>query len=317
MTLPGSAGRLGRGRPVGCLDSPMDRIELIPHAKVNLTLEVGPLMADGYHEIDSIAQVIDLADRLVIEKAAAGVLEVVADAPGVPSGPGNLVYRACTAFFATTGVQGGARCRIAKAIPAQAGLGGGSSDAAAALVGLDALYGTGLPLDELGRLSAQVGSDAAMFVYGGTVRMRGRGEIVEPMPDAPELDLVIVRPSVGVSTAWAYAELDKQPRGRILGATGEAYSAVTSGDKAALLRNLRNDFEPVVLGAFPEIREAHERLGACGADAMLLCGSGSAVFGVYGSREQAGAVADLLRPEFPTVFATRTLSRTESKAECR
>lgn len=292
----------------------MDRIELFPYAKVNLTLEVGPLMAEGYHEIDSIAQVIDLADRLVIEKADVGVVEVEADAPGVPSGPDNLVHKACTAFFATTGVQGGSRCRIAKTIPAQAGLGGGSSDAAAAVVGLDALYGTGLKLDELARLSAQVGSDAAMFVYGGTVRMRGRGEIVEPLPDAPALDLVIVRPSVGVSTAWAYAELDKQSSERALCGTGETYTAVMSGDKAALLSNLRNDFEPVVLSAFPEIREAYERLGSCGADAVLLCGSGSSVFGVFESRERAGVVADLLRPEFPTVLATRTLSRRESKA---
>ena len=290
----------------------MDRVEIVSPAKVNLTLEVGARRADGYHEIDSVAQVIDLVDRLALEKARAGVIEVAIECGDAPGGSENLVYRACEAFLQATGIRGGARFRLAKRIPAQAGLGGGSGNAAAAVVGLDRLYETGLSREELCAIAASVGSDAGLFVHGGTVRMRGRGDVIEPLPDAPELELVVVKPDVGVSTAWAYGELDATPARNPRGASDRAQQAVQAGDRDGLVDSLSNDFDPVVLRAFGEISEAKAFLCGAGARRALLCGSGSAVFGVFGSHEDAELAAESAQRRFSHVFLTRTLSRAES-----
>ena len=292
----------------------MDQIELVSHAKVNLTLEVGERRADGYHEIDSVAQVIALTDHLIVERAPSGVIEVEADSPEAPSGRGNLVYKACKTFLSATGVRGGARCKLRKGIPAQAGLGGGSGNAAAAVVGLDWLYGTRMAEGALAGMAAGDGSDAALFVYGGTVRMRGRGELVEPLPDAPVLELVVVKPECGVSTVWAYAELDKAV-GRVRRKAGDrAESAARAGQRSELVASLWNDFDPVVSAAVSEVGRAKEALASAGAQAVLLCGSGSAVFGVFESRGDAERAAVALEREFAYVAATRSLGRAECAA---
>lgn len=291
----------------------MDRIELVSYAKINLTLEVLAKREDGFHEIDSVVQIIDLSDRLSISRAPGGVIEVSADAPGVPSGEANLVYRACEVFFASTGITGGAVCALEKRIPAQAGLGGGSGDAAAAVVGLDRLYGAGLPIERLAEIAGKVGSDAPLFVCAGTVRMRGRGERVEPLPDAPELQLVVVKPDVGVSTAWAYSELDRVPPERSSGAGDRAERAVRARDREGLIRGLSNDFDAVVSSAHPEISDAKRRLVDAGARSVLLCGSGSAVFGAFDSRYDAGRAAEIVSRLFRNVYVSRTLTRAESQ----
>ncbi len=290
-----------------------NRIEIVSSGKVNLTLEVGARRADGYHEIDSVAQVVDLADRLTLEDAPVGVIEVAVDGGDAPEGPRNLVHLAAEAFFRATGVRGGARFRLAKRIPAQAGLGGGSGNAAAALIALDRLYATGLTRAELSSIAATVGSDAALFVYGGTVRVRGRGDLIEPLPDAPELRLVIVKPDVGVSTAWAYAELDKTPERGNRGASDRAEEAVRAGDREGLIDGMWNDFDSVVSEAFDEIREAKSVLAQAGARRVMLCGSGSAVFGVFGSPRDADQAAEAVRSRFPESFVTRSLSRAEAE----
>ena len=187
----------------------MDKVKLLSRAKVNLSLDVSRLRPDGYHDIDSVAQVIDISDEIEVSKADAGTIEVLVEGGDAPSGKENLIYRACEVFFAETGTRGGARFVLRKRIPVQAGLGGGSGNAAAAIAGLNRLYEGGLTRDEMAALASKVGSDAALFIFGGTVRMSGRGERLKLLPDAPKMHLVVVKPSVGVSTAWAYAELDK------------------------------------------------------------------------------------------------------------
>ena len=288
----------------------MDRIELLSHAKVNLTLEVCGRRADGFHDIDSVAQVIDLADELSVSNAESGVIKVTIALGDAPAGRGNLVYRACEAFFDATGIRGGAKCILRKRIPAQAGLGGGSGNAAAAVVALDRLYQTHASLEALSAIAASVSSDAALFVCGGTVRMRGRGDQVSLLPDAPKLDLVIVKPGVGVSTQWAYSELDKRPHGK-RGASDEAQRAIGGGDRSALVTCLSNDFDPVVSEAFAEVHQARVALVRAGAERAVLCGSGSAVFGVFGSSEDARRAADSLREAFESVFVARTVTRRE------
>lgn len=287
----------------------MNSITLVSHAKVNLTLEVGHKREDGYHDLDSVAQIIDINDELTVAKAGDGVIEIGSDAEGVPLGSSNLAHKACRLFFEATGIRAGAKCSLIKRIPVQAGLGGGSGNAAAAVVALNELYECGLPAEQLAEIVSRVGSDAPLFVHGGAVRMRGRGERVEKLPDAPELRLVVVKPDAGVSTAWAYAQLDGLPDRRARGASDAAERAVRAGDRDALIASMYNDFDLVVSEAFDEITKAKRLLSESGAEAVLLAGSGSAVFGVFPTNEAAEAAADRLRTEFGNVFVTRALPR--------
>ncbi len=225
-------------------------VKLFSRAKLNLTLDVLGLRPDGFHDIDSVVSVIDIADSLTVCRGSANVIRVTTDAPDVPGGRDNLVYHACKAFFAVTGVKVGVKCLIRKRIPIRAGLGGGSGNAAAAVAALDRLHGTGLSRRQIAEIAASVSSDAALFVHGGTVRMRGRGEIIEDLPDAPRLDLVIVKPDVGVSTALAYSELDKLDRRMGSEASDRAQSAVISGDREALVSSLGSDFGAVAFTEF-------------------------------------------------------------------
>ena len=290
----------------------MNTIHLISRAKVNLTLEVFARRPDGYHDIDSVAQIIDIKDELSISRAGEGVVEVGVDAENVPSGRANLVYGACVAFFEAAGIRAGARCVLTKHIPPSAGLGGGSANAAAAVVGLNELYEAGLPIERLGHIAASVSSDAPLFACAGTVRMRGRGERVEPLPDAPELHLVVVKPDVGVSTAWAYEQLDNSGPRSSSGASDRVERAIGGNDRAALIDSLYNDFDPVLTNSHGQIRRARQALIDRGAIRALLAGSGSAVFGVFASEDDARAAAAVLKIDFSTVFVTRTLARRES-----
>jgi 4-diphosphocytidyl-2-C-methyl-D-erythritol kinase len=289
----------------------MGKIELASYAKINLTLEVSALRSDGYHDLDSIVQSIDLADELTIVQAPPGVIEANTHAAGVPSGPENLVYRACKVFFEITGIRGGARCTIKKHIPAQAGMGGGSGNAAAAIIGLDRLYQTGMDEAPLVSLAARVGSDVPLFICSGTVRMRGRGDMVVGLPDAPAFYIVAIKPKRGISTAWAYSELDKRGGLAASGASDVAEAAIRQGDRAGLVAAMMNDFDPIVAAAFPEIAAAKAFLMDLGAGAALLCGSGSAVFGVFDTRDEADAAAARVRAEAPpfSVFVSSFLPR--------
>lgn len=297
-----------------CLRSyrPMCEITLRSCAKVNLTLEVGGIRSDGFHEIDSVVQTIDLSDELSIRPAGEGVIDVVVTEGGAPEGPANLVFRACEVFLRTTKVRGGARISLRKRIPMEAGLGGGSSNAAAVIVGLDTLYGCGLPTEVLTAIAAQVGSDVGLFILGGTVRMRGRGDRMTALRDAPQLGLVILKPEEGVSTTWAYAELDRRGKRGSRGASGAAEESIVKGDRDGLVRSLHNDFDCVVSARVDGIRRARRALEQHNAERVLLAGSGSAVLGVYESMDRAEAVAQRLSEEFAGSYAARFLTRAES-----
>lgn len=288
----------------------METVKLHSRAKINLTLDVSRLRPDGYHDIDSIAQVIDLSDELQASPADESEIAVRVEAGDAPADKSNLVCRAGEVFFAQTGIRGGVKFALKKRIPAQAGLGGGSGNAASAIAALNRLYSCELSRDDMCELAAKVGSDAALFIIGGTVRMRGRGDIVEPLPDAPILDIVVVKPSVGVSTAWAYAELDKSQR--LPGNNSDAAEqAIRLCDKAALIASLSNDFDPIVSTLVPEIAIAKRHLMDTGAEVAMLSGSGSAVFGVFKSNAAAREAASALSKNYVDVFACRTLARRE------
>lgn len=254
-------------------------------AKINLLLAVTARRPDGFHELVSVVTPVEFGDTLTVEPTAD--FSLVCDDPAVPSDATNLVLKAAQAFRAATGWQGGARFVLTKRIPMGAGLGGGSSDAAAALKALNQLAGGTVAPVALGQIAAQVGSDCALFLPGGPVVMRGRGERVERMrePAAGALRgrrVLIFKPDFSITTPWAYAALAAQTRrGYRPGAEAEARVASfahAAGTGSPVEGLLFNDLERVAFAKFVALPVLLEQLSRRFGLAPRLSGSGSACF---------------------------------------
>jgi 4-diphosphocytidyl-2-C-methyl-D-erythritol kinase len=266
-------------------------------AKINLRLQVLGTRPDGFHELDTTLQTVDLVDELTFEPRE-GVLTLTGEAPGVPLDSTNLVWRAAGALWGAMKRQGepaGVAIRLVKGIPAQAGLGGGSADAAVTLTALARLWNADLSRPELESIGGTIGSDVPFFLSGGTARARGRGDLIEMLPDPPVQHLVLVFPGFGVSTVEAYRWWDEE-------ANHEPAASRAQAD-------IWNDLEGPVARRHPEILVVKERLVGCGASAAAMTGSGSAVFGLFASAEAARIAASRLSDEGWVARATVTLPR--------
>lgn len=262
------------------------------YAKVNLTLEVLGPRADGYHEIVSLVQAINLHDTLRL--APADDLSLACNDPAL-AGEANLVLRAAVLLRREAGVRKGADILLEKRIPAAAGLGGGSADAAAALLSLRRLWGLAVSDAELAEMAASLGSDVPYFLHGGTALVRGRGEIVEPLAEAPPRWLVLLRPPVLLEnkTATLYRLLRVEDYDDT-SATRVCLDALARGQFPA--ENLLwNTFEKVAFAAFPGLGEARERLKAAGGRAVHLSGAGPTLFSVFEAVEPAEEARRSLR----------------------
>jgi 4-diphosphocytidyl-2-C-methyl-D-erythritol kinase len=290
-------------------------------AKINLTLDVFSLRADGYHSLASIMQTIGLTDTLRLTRRSAPGIGFTCDAPeafGIPADSSNLAVRAVQAALDAAAQAGrrfeaGVEIYLEKRIPSQAGLGGGSSDAATALVGVNALLDLGLTEVILHTLAAALGSDVPFFLVGGTATARGRGENLTPLPDAPPLWLVLVKPDENVATGWAYATLDAIPDRVSHRATKRMEEALRANDTDRLIAWQSNDFELPVFTHYPNLAWLHDELRMAGALTAHLCGSGAALYGVAENEAAAQRIADLLRRRYAQVYVTRTLTRAESR----
>lgn len=276
-------------------------------AKVNLFLRVFDERPDRYHELETLFQAIDLADRVRVELEGDGIELHVGEADLGPA-QDNLAYRAAARLLAEAGIPGGARIVLAKRIPVGAGLGGGSSDAAAVLRCLAAL--AEIPHDDprLRRIAAELGSDVPFFLGRSPLAAgRGRGEVLEPYAPLPEAHLVLVAPPVHVSTGWAYGALDEARRaGRTSAGPSMRGRPGAWGDVVA---EAHNDFQDVVADAHPEVGRALGALRAAGAEVALMSGSGSASFGVFPERPAAERAAERLATELGwPCRAVRTLT---------
>lgn len=269
-------------------------------AKVNLALEVCGHLPGGYHELDTVFSWLDLADRLEVAAAPRTELEVEdAIGSGIPVGSGedNLVLRALRALEAHVGRDLPTRFRLVRQIPAGGGLGGGSADAAAALVGVDRVHGLSLAAPELARLAAALGADVSFGLQGGTARGRGRGELLEPLPPPPDLPVLLLIPPFPLSTpqvygAWDRLAEDERRPGR--GSADRVCRALSLGDARALQEALGNDLQPAAESLRPELRELREAMARAGCAAPMLCGSGSTLFGLLpADREPAEVVRNL------------------------
>lgn len=282
----------------------MEFYELEARAKINLTLDVLGKRPDGYHEVEMIMQTIELSDLVSLEQTAEGIT-VKTDHPLLAGGESNIAHKAACLLVEKFGVKKGIKIHITKRIPVAAGLAGGSTDAAAVLLGLNRIWSLGLSLTELTELGAQIGSDVPFCLIGGTALAQGRGEILTVLPEVPEMWLVLVKPALEVSTAEIYrnydpAKVERHPL------TQEAVRAIFDRNTAGLLKNLANVLETVTLPRYPEVSLVKETMSAAGISSVLMSGSGPTVFGIVESRDIARQRADVLRQKLPGMFVTVT-----------
>jgi 4-diphosphocytidyl-2-C-methyl-D-erythritol kinase len=286
------------------------QVVLRPPAKINLTLHVGPVRLDGYHEVRTLLQSIAVSDTLTLS-ARRGPFALTVRGAGAPADQDNLVWRAAVAFWEALGKTGEPRdvhLRLEKQIPVAAGLGGGSADAAAALAGLNLVWEARWSRRALMDLGATIGADVPFFLQGGTALGVGRGEEIYPVDDVARLGVVIIKPSWGVATAEAYRWFDEDRAVAALPAD-RPVAEIDVGWTTGPVR-LANDLEPPVARRHPEIQAMTGALRREGAAASAMTGSGAAVYALLPEPQARRVAARVKRPEW-LVLLTRTLSRRE------
>lgn len=273
-------------------------------AKINWTLDILGQREDGYHLMDMLMQSVSLADTITLTPASE-VTITTGGYPKLPANERNLAYRAAIALQNATGCRKGAAIHVEKRIPVGAGMGGGSADAAGVLAGLNQLWETGLNQQELEAIGLTLGADVPFCLRGGLTRTTGIGEKMVSLPCSRLYDLVVIQPCRGLSTKevfTAYHEKADIPRP----ATGDAQLALENGDAALLAESLGNVLQAVSQDKRPPIGDAITALKQRGAIAALMTGSGSAVFGVFESEEDAREAARSLRSRWASTFYCRT-----------
>lgn len=263
-------------------------------AKVNLFLEVLGRRPDGYHELATLMVAVSLYDTLEFTERPPGAVRLACDQPALSSGPDNLVCRAAEAVRRRAGVPNGVDIRLRKRIPLAAGLAGGSSDAAATLAGLNALWRLGWGQNELAEVGAELGSDVPFFFSTPAAWCTGRGERVEPIALGRPLDFVLVCPPVGLSTAQVFGRVTV-PSPPVSG--DGVRRAAEAGDVEALGRLLHNRLQGPAEGLRPAVKEAHARLAALGPAGVLMSGSGSTVFALCRGPGEARRLRRALVPD--------------------
>lgn len=291
------------------------RLTVRAHAKVNLDLRVFGTRPDGFHELRTVFQSIELHDTLTCMERP-GPFTIKSRAAALPLDESNLVWKAAAALWRVLGRPGDPRdtaVTIEKEIPMEAGLGGGSADAAAALLAFARLWG-GAPVSLLREVAATIGSDIPFFLSGGTALGLGRGEEIYPLVDLPVHWVVIVRPAFGVSTAEAYSWYDED---RTAGLKEPRELQVLPVPWPSRAAQMINDLEPPVMRRHPEITEIKAALRNGGAVASSMSGSGSAVFGLFRTRAAAARLLGPLARGGARTLLTRTLTRAEYERRSR
>jgi len=278
------------------------------YGKINLILEVGHLRADKFHEIKSIVQTISLSDNISIEVNNTGKIEMNCSIKSIPCDERNTVFRAIKQFFEEFKIDKGMSVFLEKNIPFEAGLGGGSGNAGAILLALNKIFETNKDIYELSKMGAKIGSDVPLFLFGGTIFMSGRGEIIKPLEDFNKIYLNVVKhKNIGVSTKLAYEELDKRE------------NLFFNEDSESFLENLNNlnftnDFHLPLLKMHNELKSVHTYIMDSGAKCALLSGSGSSIFGYYLSEEERDAgFNNLIKKRNINVFSCESINRNEYK----
>lgn len=276
-------------------------------AKINLTLDVLDKRSDGYHEIQSIMQTISIRDDVELILGTGKPWSLSCDMEGVPQDASNLAWRAAEVFCRTAGKDPeGLDIRIAKRIPTQAGLGGGSADAGAVLRALNRHYDYPFSVYALAELGAEVGSDVPFCTLCGTALCEGRGERLRKLPDLPESFFVVCKPDFSVSTPELYRRLDGTAIARRPDQTAME-AAIVRGEAGAVAEQLCNVFEPLVTAEHLELNYIKSLMNSYGALGFAMTGSGSAVYALAPSFEYAAVMCTMLKDNYPQVFIAKTV----------
>ena len=250
-------------------------------AKINLTLDILGIRADGYHEVSMIMQAIELCDTVELEKSSGISLKMdtskIIGGENIPCDEKNLAWKAAMAFQKFCGKNFGVEISIVKKIPMAAGLAGGSTDAAAVIRGMNRLYETNLTENELCKIGEQVGSDVPFCIIGGTCLAEGRGEILTRLAPIKNFSVVLAKPDGEISTAWAYKTYDENPA-KTHPPNNEIIKQFERGDYDAAFKNFYNVLENVALKKFSAIADLESKMLAAGAKVALMSGSGPTVF---------------------------------------
>lgn len=279
----------------------MNTITLRSPAKINLCLSVLGRRPDGYHDVEMLMQMVGLYDEVTVSLGRPGI-SVSCDNPAVPSGEGNLAWKAASEMLKISGKEAGLAIEIKKKIPVAAGLGGGSGNAAAVLAAANRLLGLGLDRDRLAGIGARIGMDVPFFFFGPTALARGRGEILTELPPLPQFGVLLVNPGFGTSTAWVYDNVNL----RLTKKAG--CNKISRLNLRNMAGRLHNDLETVTSAAHPVINRIKDALLDRGAVGALMSGSGPTVFGIFETKAACRAAADGLSPEGWGLYPVETVT---------
>lgn len=284
----------------------MNELCLKANAKINLFLEVLDKRPDGYHNIETIFQSVALHDVIILRKKSSRNLIITCDNAEAPSDNSNLAYKAAKLLAEESGTSYGAEIYIQKHIPVGAGLAGGSTDAAATLVGLNELWGLELSFDDLMKIGGKLGSDVPFCILGGTALGRGRGEELVRLAPLPEIPVVIANPGFQVSTAWAYNSLGNLGLTRARKNANILVGKMQKCDASDIDKELYNVFENIVMEKYPLVRQLRDKLVQMNSLGALMTGSGSSVFALVNDKSSAINICEKLRHLADFCVATKT-----------
>ena len=267
----------------------MKQLTLQAAAKVNLYLDILARRGDGYHEIESIIQSVKLYDKLTLRPRRRGI-KITCIHPEVPLDEGNICYRAAEILLRVLGTKQGVEIEIQKNIPVESGLGGGSADAAATLIGMRKLFQMDIPFSDLSKLAPELGSDVPFCLAGGTALVRGRGEKIIPLPLLKDAWFILVDPGISISTSWVYSRLKGKLTKKRLNIKLIKELIKEEGMRGVNKFPLYNKLEEVVIKRFPTLRDIKAKLIEAGATGALMTGSGSIIFAVAEDEERAKSI---------------------------
>lgn len=264
----------------------MDSITVKAYAKINLGLDVLRKREDGYHDVSMIMQSLDLHDTITITPSTVKGTTITTNLSYLPINQDNLVYKAASLFMSTIGVEDGLQIALEKNIPVAAGLAGGSTDAAATLMGLNRLYRAGLSKEALMKLGIKLGADVPYCMLLGTALSEGIGEVLTPLPPMPTCSILLVKPDISVSTRYVYENL-RLKDGIAHPDINAMMAALKVSDIYTLAKTMDNILQTVTIKDYPVISDIKEKMKELGALTSLMSGSGPTVFGIFQNRELA------------------------------
>jgi 4-diphosphocytidyl-2-C-methyl-D-erythritol kinase len=284
-------------------------IKLRSYAKINLYLDIGEKLNNGYHNIETLFQTINLFDEIIIEKLDQPIYQIQCNNPEVPIDNNSLVYRTIDMILREK--KYGVAISIDKKIPIAAGLGGGSSNAASILLGICALFQLDIKKEELISMATSLGMDIPFFLERGTVYARGRGEILFPIKvEDTALQLVLVNPGIKISTKWAYQAFDKEKKNSIQKQNLDIFEKIKQKNIISLSEiseYVYNRFDSIICKKYPIIKKIKGELMESGAISATISGSGPTVYGILNNKSKADYAYHILKKEYPFVYKTMTV----------